>query len=112
MFVVIRSGQSRRLFSLKPGTKSLLKRFFRYRFQQKVVHAQPKGMQGKIQLAAPDDARFGEQRPQMLNRIQPIYSRKGDYGISRRIFSCGFKERLLFAVAVHVRKHTALKAEL
>ena len=70
MLVVIRSGRSRRLFFLYPCTKPLPERFFRYRLQQKVVHAQPERMQGKIQLAAPDDARFREKRPQVLHRIQ------------------------------------------
>lgn len=31
-------------------------------------------MQGKIQIAAPDDACFGKKRSQMLHRIQPFYS--------------------------------------
>lgn len=30
-------------------------------------------MQGKIQIAAPDDAHFGKKRSQMLHRIQPCY---------------------------------------
>ena len=48
--------------------------FFRYRLQQKVVYAQPERMQGKIQLAAPYNARFREKRPQVLHCIQPIRS--------------------------------------
>ena len=85
--------------------------FFRYRLQQKVVYAQPERMQGKIQIAAPDDARFGEKRPQVLHCIQPIHARKGNYSVGRRIFARDLKEYLLPAVAVYLRKQTALGAE-
>ena len=67
VLVVIRSGRSRRLFFLYPCIKPMPECFFRYRLQQKVVYAQPERMQGKIQLAAPDDARFREKRPQVLH---------------------------------------------
>ena len=85
--------------------------FFRYRLQQKVVYAQPERMQGKIQLAAPDNARFREKRPQVLHCIQPIHARKGNYSVGRRIFARDLKEYLLPAVAVHPGKQTALCAE-
>ena len=68
-------------------------------------------MQGKIQLAAPDDARFREKRPQVLHRIQPIHARKGNHSVGRRIFARDLKEYLLPAVAVHPGKQTALCAE-
>ena len=85
--------------------------FFRYRLQQKVVYAQPERMQGKIQLAAPYNARFRKKRSQVLHRIQSIHARKGNHGVGRRIFAHDLKEYLLPAVAVHPGKQTALCAE-
>ena len=85
VLVVIRSGRSRRLFFLYPCIKPMPECFFRYRLQQKVVYAQPERMQGKIQLAAPYNARFREKRPQVLHCIQPIHARKGNYSVGRRI---------------------------
>ena len=84
--------------------------FFRYRLQQKVVYAQPERMQGKIQLAAPYNARFREKRPQVLHCIQPIHARKGNYSIGRRNIARYLKEYLLPAVAVHPGKQTTLRA--
>ena len=68
-------------------------------------------MQGKIQLAAPDDARFRKKRPQVLHCIQPVHARKGDHGVGRYIYARCFKEYLLPAVAVYSGKHPALGAE-
>ena len=50
-------------------------------------------MQGKIQLAAPDDTRFRKKRSQVLHRIQPIHARKGNYSVGRRIFTSDLKEQ-------------------
>ena len=43
--------------------------------------------------------------------IQPIHARKGDHSVGRRIFARDRKEHLLPAVAVYLRKQTALGAE-
>ena len=67
-------------------------------------------MQGKIQIAAPDDACFGKKRPQMLHRIQPFYSRKCDHSAGWRIYTRHIKEQLLPTVTVHFGKQTAFKA--
>ena len=68
-------------------------------------------MQGKIQIAAPDDARFGKKRSQMLHRIQPFDSRKCDHSAGWRIYTRHIKEQLLPTVTVHFGKQTAFKAE-
>lgn len=68
-------------------------------------------MQGKIQIAAPDDACFGKKRSQMLHRIQPFYSRKCDHSAGWRIFTRNIKEQLLPTVAVHFGKQTVFEAE-
>ncbi len=49
---------------------------------------------GKNQLAAPDDARFREKRPQVLHRIQPVHARKGNHSVGRCIFARDLKEHL------------------
>ena len=50
-------------------------------------------MQGKIQLAAPDDTRFRKKRSQVLHRIQPIHARKGNHSVGRRIFTSDLKKQ-------------------
>ena len=68
-------------------------------------------MQRKIEVAAPDDARFGKQRTQMLCRVQAVHTRKGDHGIGRRGPPRGLKKMFLLPIIVHAWKQTAFRAE-
>ena len=111
MFVAVRSALLCRIFLIQPDAKTLPQSGFGHWLQQKVVCAQPEGVERKIQVTAPDDARLGTKCAQMLYRVQAIDTRQGDQGIGQRLVVCGFKKAFLIAVTIHLGKQTMLGAE-